>query len=93
MESLPYVLLAVRAIDGFPRIFAYGDAADLVEVLGDGAELHNADVSLRPNPKERGAIARVVFPAFQPEDAPSETEEPADRPQLQRVLPACSFRS
>jgi 5-dehydro-2-deoxygluconokinase len=25
----PYVLLAVRAIDDFPRIFAYGDAADL----------------------------------------------------------------
>jgi 5-dehydro-2-deoxygluconokinase len=25
----PYVLLAVRDIDGFPRIFAYGDAADL----------------------------------------------------------------
>ena len=25
----PYVLLAVRAVDGFPRIFAYGDAADL----------------------------------------------------------------
>ena len=25
----PYVLLAVRAIEGFPRIFAYGDAADL----------------------------------------------------------------
>src|SRR5215217_2578514 len=25
----PYVLLAVRAIDNFPRIFAYGDAADL----------------------------------------------------------------
>ncbi len=25
----PYVLLAIRDIDGFPRIFAYGDAADL----------------------------------------------------------------
>jgi 5-dehydro-2-deoxygluconokinase len=25
----PYVLLAVRDIDGFPRIFAYGDAADM----------------------------------------------------------------
>ena len=25
----PYVLLAVRAIEDFPRIFAYGDAADL----------------------------------------------------------------
>jgi 5-dehydro-2-deoxygluconokinase len=25
----PYVLLAVRASEGFPRIFAYGDAADL----------------------------------------------------------------
>ncbi|MDP9487206.1 MAG: 5-dehydro-2-deoxygluconokinase, partial [Actinomycetota bacterium] len=25
----PYVLLAVRAIDDFPRIFGYGDAADL----------------------------------------------------------------
>ena len=51
-------------------------------IVREIAELHNADVSLRPNPKERGAIARVVFPAFQPEDAPSETEEPADRPQL-----------
>ncbi|PLS85759.1 MAG: 5-dehydro-2-deoxygluconokinase [Actinobacteria bacterium] len=25
----PYVLLAIRSIDDFPRIFAYGDAADL----------------------------------------------------------------
>lgn len=25
----PYVLLAVRAVDAFPRVFAYGDAADL----------------------------------------------------------------
>ncbi|HSK99145.1 MAG TPA: 5-dehydro-2-deoxygluconokinase [Rubrobacteraceae bacterium] len=25
----PYVLLAIREIDGFPRLFAYGDAADL----------------------------------------------------------------
>ncbi|HZF57724.1 MAG TPA: 5-dehydro-2-deoxygluconokinase [Rubrobacter sp.] len=25
----PYVLLAIRDIDGFPRLFAYGDAADL----------------------------------------------------------------
>jgi 5-dehydro-2-deoxygluconokinase len=25
----PYVLLAIRDLDGFPRIFAYGDAADL----------------------------------------------------------------
>jgi 5-dehydro-2-deoxygluconokinase len=28
-EAHPYVLLAVRAIEDFPRIFAYGDAADL----------------------------------------------------------------
>ncbi|HEX4991989.1 MAG TPA: 5-dehydro-2-deoxygluconokinase, partial [Rubrobacteraceae bacterium] len=35
-ESLtPYVLLAVRAIDDFPRIFAYGDAADLAVEEGD----------------------------------------------------------
>jgi 5-dehydro-2-deoxygluconokinase len=31
----PYVLLAVRAIEGFPRIFAYGDAADLAVEEGD----------------------------------------------------------
>jgi 5-dehydro-2-deoxygluconokinase len=31
----PYVLLAVRAIDDFPRIFAYGDAADLAVEEGD----------------------------------------------------------
>jgi 5-dehydro-2-deoxygluconokinase len=35
-ESLtPYVLLAVRAIEDFPRIFAYGDAADLAVEEGD----------------------------------------------------------
>ena len=31
----PYVLLAVRDIDGFPRLFAYGDAADLALDEGD----------------------------------------------------------
>jgi 5-dehydro-2-deoxygluconokinase len=31
----PYVLLAVRAIEAFPRIFAYGDAADLAVEEGD----------------------------------------------------------
>ena len=31
----PYVLLAVRAIDDFPRLFAYGDAADLAVEEGD----------------------------------------------------------
>jgi 5-dehydro-2-deoxygluconokinase len=31
----PYVLLAVREIEGFPRIFAYGDAADLALEEGD----------------------------------------------------------
>ncbi|CAA9394935.1 MAG: 5-keto-2-deoxygluconokinase / uncharacterized domain [uncultured Rubrobacteraceae bacterium] len=31
----PYVLLAVRAIDDFPRLFAYGDAADLAIEEGD----------------------------------------------------------
>ena len=31
----PYVLLAVRAIEDFPRIFAYGDAADLAVEEGD----------------------------------------------------------
>src|ERR671917_152728 len=31
----PYVLLAVRAIEDFPRIFAYGDAADLAVGEGD----------------------------------------------------------
>ncbi|MDP9484504.1 MAG: 5-dehydro-2-deoxygluconokinase [Actinomycetota bacterium] len=31
----PYVLLAIRDIDDFPRIFAYGDAADLALDEGD----------------------------------------------------------
>jgi 5-dehydro-2-deoxygluconokinase len=31
----PYVLLAVRDVDGFPRIFAYGDAADMALDEGD----------------------------------------------------------
>jgi 5-dehydro-2-deoxygluconokinase len=31
----PYVLLAIRDIDDFPRIFAYGDAADLALKEGD----------------------------------------------------------
>ncbi len=31
----PYVLLAVRAIEDFPRLFAYGDAADLSVEEGD----------------------------------------------------------
>ena len=31
----PYVLLAIRDVDDFPRIFAYGDAADLALEEGD----------------------------------------------------------
>jgi 5-dehydro-2-deoxygluconokinase len=31
----PYVLLAIRDVEGFPRIFAYGDAADLALEGGD----------------------------------------------------------
>jgi 5-dehydro-2-deoxygluconokinase len=31
----PYVLLAVREVEGFPRIFAYGDAADMALDEGD----------------------------------------------------------
>ena len=31
----PYVLLAVRDVDDFPRIFAYGDAADMALDEGD----------------------------------------------------------
>ena len=31
----PYVLLAVRDVEGFPRIFAYGDAADMALDKGD----------------------------------------------------------
>ncbi len=31
-------------------------------IVREIAELHHADASLRPNPHERGAIARVVFP-------------------------------
>jgi 5-dehydro-2-deoxygluconokinase len=31
----PYVLLAVRDVEGFPRIFAYGDAADMALDEGD----------------------------------------------------------
>ena len=31
----PYVLLAIRDIESFPRIFAYGDAADLALEEGD----------------------------------------------------------
>ena len=34
----PYVLLAVRAVEDFPRIFAYGDAADLALEEGDFEE-------------------------------------------------------
>jgi 5-dehydro-2-deoxygluconokinase len=31
----PYVLLAIRDVEGFPRIFAYGDAADMALDVGD----------------------------------------------------------
>jgi two-component system, OmpR family, sensor histidine kinase TctE len=42
------------------------------------AELHRANVSLRPNIKERGSVARVVFPAFQEGRAPGPDEHDGD---------------
>ena len=37
-------------------------------IVREIAELHRANASLRPNPQERGAIARVVFPRYRPRE-------------------------
>ena len=49
----PYVLFAVRAIDDFPRIFAYGDAADLA--VEEGGEMFIAS-------EEVTEVCRSVLP-------------------------------
>jgi len=56
-------------------------------IVREIAELHHADVSLRPNPKERGALARVVFPAYEPATAGREGEGPATGPGERPPLP------
>ena len=49
-------------------------------IVREIAELHHADVSLRPNPAGAGALARVVFPVYrapvQPADAASPDRQP-----------------
>jgi 5-dehydro-2-deoxygluconokinase len=63
----PYVLLAVRDIDGFPRIFAYGDAADLAldEEDVDPAFISSSNALLvtgtpLSRPKARAASLKAV---------------------------------
>ncbi|MDE2586383.1 MAG: sensor histidine kinase N-terminal domain-containing protein, partial [Betaproteobacteria bacterium] len=64
----------------FERFYRVNDSGPEGSGLGlpivrEIAELHGADASLAPNPKERGAIARVVFPAYAPPPPPeSETQ-------------------
>lgn len=63
----------------FERFYRVNDAGPEGSGLGlpivrEIAELHGAHASLSPNPKERGTIARVVFPIYA---APApENEEP-----------------
>ncbi|MFC5301578.1 sensor histidine kinase [Azospira restricta] len=64
---------AALVFERFYRVDGTGtDGSGLgLPIVREIAELHRAAASLRPNPHERGAIARVVFPRYRP---------PADRP-------------
>lgn len=59
---------AAMVFERFYRVDGTGvDGSGLgLAIVREIAELHRADASLRPNPVERGAIARVVFSRYQP---------------------------
>jgi two-component system, OmpR family, sensor histidine kinase TctE len=59
----------------FERFYRVDDATTEGSGLGlaivrEIAEQHRATASLRPNPHERGAVARVIFPAWRPPPPP-----------------------
>jgi two-component system sensor histidine kinase TctE len=66
----------------FDRFYRVNDAGAEGSGLGlaivrEIAELHRADATLRPNPRGKGSVARVVFPAYRrqkEEDAATESE-------------------
>ena len=63
----------------FERFYRVNDSGPEGSGLGlpivrEIAELHGADASLAPNPKERGTIARVIFPAYAPPPPESEAQ-------------------
>ncbi len=74
----------------FERFYRVDDAATEGSGLGlaivqEIATQHNAHASLRPNPKGKGALARVLFPAWRPPDeAPP---PPDDYSELYRQTP------
>jgi len=66
----------------FERFYRVDDAHSQGSGLGlaivrEIATLHGAFAALRPNPKGKGAVARVVFPAWEEVRA-----EPAERPEI-----------
>ena len=74
---------AALVFERFYRVDGTGaDGSGLgLPIVREIAELHRADASLRPNPHERGAVARVVFPRYRP---PS--ERPAFDAQVEGEL-------
>jgi len=62
---------AALVFERFYRVDGTGvDGSGLgLAIVREIAELHHADASLRPNPVERGAVARVVFSRHQPDVA------------------------
>ncbi|HJW02043.1 MAG TPA: sensor histidine kinase N-terminal domain-containing protein [Azospira sp.] len=66
----------------FERFYRVNDSGPEGSGLGlpivrEIAELHGADASLAPNPKERGTIARVIFPAYAPPPPESDSQSVA----------------
>lgn len=59
---------AVLVFDRFYRVDGTGvDGSGLgLSIVREIAELHRANASLRPKSHERGTVARVVFPRYQP---------------------------
>ena len=73
----------------FERFYRVDDATTEGSGLGlaivqEIATQHNAHASLRPNPKGKGAVARVLFPAWHP---PAEPQPPDDYSELYRQTP------
>jgi len=64
----------------FERFYRVDDASSEGSGLGlaivrEISNQHHANASLRPNPKGKGALARVIFPAWYPPTPVSPTEE------------------
>ncbi len=74
----------------FERFYRVDDATTEGSGLGlaivqEIATQHNAHASLRPNPKGKGALARVLFPAWRPPEEPP--LPPDDYSELYRQTP------